>query len=95
MDHHIIREFIRLTERRRQIKGEDEDLKDKLKMIEKAALDELTKAGSQRVTLDDQTVYIRREVRASAGGNMPRTATGASSASLNPARSSGSPFSDE
>lgn len=68
MDSVKLKKLINLTEKIRKNKTAAELLAEERRQLVKELLDEFSQEGIQRTTIDGRTVCIRREVRASAGG---------------------------
>jgi hypothetical protein len=70
VDNRNALKFIEIMEKIRAHEGEIDDLKEKKKALEEKLLANFRKAGIDRVTVEGKTIWLRRDVRASAGGNM-------------------------
>ena len=77
-----VKEWIKIKERRKAIKDEDDDLILELEALERTIIAAFGEDGLQRLTIDGRTVSMRREVWASAGGDTPGLAAGLRAAGL-------------
>jgi hypothetical protein len=60
-----LRRYVALVKRKAEIDAELREVKEKIENAEPSVLEYMTENGIQRIAVDDRTLYIRRQFRAS------------------------------
>lgn len=66
-----IRDWMKMVERKREAEERIAEINEQIKECERLILRDLQEEGVDRITVDGKTVYVRREVWASSGGDTP------------------------
>jgi hypothetical protein len=66
MNADALRKFIELTRRRRELEEQLDDVKQEIAVLEQSLIDQFAQEGINRVSMDGATVYLKRELWASA-----------------------------
>lgn len=72
MDMDKLREYVRLVRKKRSLKEQIEGLDIMIRDTEAVLVDMFKENGIQNVNVDGEIAHLRRDIRASAGGEMPK-----------------------
>lgn len=70
VDKQLVADFIRLTRDVREAKGMVDDLKEELRPVQEALLEQMSETGLQNFSSDGMTVYVRRTLWAGYGPDL-------------------------
>jgi len=66
MDNRKIKKYVELADKKKRAEANIDEIKQQMKVLEEYLLDNMMKAGQQSANLDGHTVYVHRQLWASA-----------------------------